>query len=57
MVLTISFMQTGMLYINIIGSLYASLGAQTGDQNYSVLIISIMNAIGRLSAGLITDRL
>jgi len=48
---------TGALYINIIGSLYLSLGAAPGDQNLSVLLISLMNAVGRLSAGLITDSL
>lgn len=45
------------MYINILGSLYLSLGAGIGDQNLSVLLISVMNAVGRMSAGLITDSL
>lgn len=48
---------TGMLYINVVGSLYLSLGAAHGAQNLSVLLISLTNCVGRLGAGLITDKL
>jgi len=48
---------TGQLYINTLGSIYISLGGKNGDQNLSVILISVMNAAGRMSSGLITDKL
>jgi len=48
---------TGVVYFNIIGSIYRTLGAAKGSHNVSVLLLSVMNAVGRMSGGLITDKL
>jgi hypothetical protein len=45
----------GQLYINVLGSWYASLGGAPGGQSTAVIVLSVCNALGRLYIGLLSD--
>jgi len=46
----------GLMYINNVGSLSESLEGSTGNQDTSVILISIFNAAGRIVVGFIADK-